>query len=59
MIVELINKGKHLDEEGIIRIVSLKASLNKGLSGNLKINFPNIIGVEKPKVNIPLTVDLN
>jgi len=54
-----MNKGEHLNKEGLIKIVSLKAYLNKGLSENLKINFPNIIGVEKPKVNIPLTIDLN
>lgn len=58
-IVELMNKGEHLTLDGLIKVVNLKASLNKGLSDKLKIDFPNIIGVERPKVNIPLTIDLN
>ena len=58
-IAELINKDEHLTKEGIIKIISLKASLNKGLSHNLKINFPNKIKVERLKVNIPLTIDYN
>jgi hypothetical protein len=58
-IIKLIYKGEHLDKEGIIKIVNLKASLNKGLSDKLKINFPNMIGKERPKANVPLTIDLN
>jgi hypothetical protein len=57
--VKLMNKSEHLNKEGLSKIICLKASLNKGLSDNLKINFPNIIGIERLKVNIPLTIDLN
>lgn len=32
------------------KIVSIKASMNKGLSDELKAAFPNIIPVERPKV---------
>jgi len=42
-IVELINKGEHLNKNGIIKIINLKAVLNKGLSEKLKANtFINI-----------------
>jgi hypothetical protein len=58
-IVELMNKGEHLNKDGLIKIVNLKASLNKGLSNELKINFPNTIKVERPKVNIPMNINYN
>jgi len=58
-IVELINKGEHLNKNGIIKIINLKAVLNKGLSEKLRINFPDIINTEKLKVNIPINIDYN
>lgn len=54
-----MNKGEHLNKEGLIKIVNLKASLNKGLPDHLKNIFPNIIGVKKPKIIIPLNIDYN
>jgi len=33
--VELVNKGEHLTEEGLSKIMALKASMNKGLTANL------------------------
>jgi len=33
--VELIYKGEHLNKNGIIKIINLKAVLNKGLSEKL------------------------
>ena len=42
--VFLMLEGKeHLTTQGIAKIVALKASLNKGLSDELKVAFPNII----------------
>jgi hypothetical protein len=38
-IIELINNGKHLNVEGLLKIISLKANLNKGLSEKLKMHF--------------------
>jgi len=58
-IVELIYKGEHLNKNGIIKIINLKAVLNKGLSEKLKINFPGIINTEKLKVNTPINIDYN
>jgi hypothetical protein len=56
-IVELMNKNEHLNKDGIIKIINLKAVLNKGLSDILKINFPNLIKIERSKVNFPIYID--
>jgi hypothetical protein len=50
MAVELINEGAHLTTEGLIKIVSIKASMNKGLAGKLTTYFPNIVPVARLKV---------
>lgn len=56
-IVKLINKDKHKDKNGIREIINLRASLNLGLSKNLRIYFPNITKVERSIVNIPTTIN--
>lgn len=58
-IVKIMNKGEHLNKDGLIKIVNLKASLNKGLSDKLKFYFPNTIKVKRPKVNIPTNINYN
>lgn len=37
----IINDKDHIKEEGFIKLVSLKASMNKGLSNNFKDAFPD------------------
>jgi hypothetical protein len=37
--VKLMDKGKHLTIDGLNKIINLKASLNKGLSNELKVFF--------------------
>jgi hypothetical protein len=46
--VDLLYNKSHLTESGIYKILSLKASIGKGLSTNLKILFPNIIPATRP-----------
>lgn len=58
-IVYLINNKAHMNKEGLIKILSLKASLNKGLSDSLIAFFPNIIKVERYKINIAKHIDYN
>jgi hypothetical protein len=58
-IIKLIYKGEHLNKNGIIKIINLKAILNKGLSEKIRINFPDIINKEKPKINSPINIDYN
>ncbi len=53
-IIQLIKENKHLTKEGLIEIISLKASLNK-----LKLYYPDIIEVERPKVNIHININKN
>jgi hypothetical protein len=46
---EIIKKGEHLNERGLLEIISLKNSLNLGLPDNLKIYFPKLEFKIKPK----------
>lgn len=48
-IVTLINKKEHLTLSGLHEIISIKASMNLGLSANLKTFFPTITPVTRPK----------
>jgi hypothetical protein len=55
-IVKLINTKAHLTNEGLHQIINIKASLNLGISENLKSYFNKITPVERPLVkttNIP------
>jgi len=49
-IVDLMNIGKHLTMEGLNKIVSIKAAMNKGISATLIESFPGITPVERPLV---------
>jgi hypothetical protein len=46
--IELIQNKKHLTADGLKEIVSIKASMNLGLSESLKAVFPNVIPVSRP-----------
>jgi len=48
--VEMINRKEHLTEEGLKKIVAIKASMNNGLSSGFKSAFPSIITVPRPVV---------
>jgi hypothetical protein len=58
-IITLMCKNEHLNVEGLIKILSLRASLNRGFSDKLLIFFPNIVKVIKPKIITPLDIDCN
>jgi hypothetical protein len=58
-IVEIVQNKEHLCNKGLLRIVSLKGSLNKGLSENLKESFPNVIIAKKHIVKIPDKLNYN
>jgi hypothetical protein len=47
-LVNLMNNKEHLTEKGINEIISIRASMNKGLTEGLKYIFPNIVPVERP-----------
>jgi hypothetical protein len=51
-----MNKGDHLSIEGIKKIINIKASMNLGLSYNLKAEFIKFTPVERSLIftkNIP------
>jgi len=58
-IVDLIIKKEHLTIEGIRKIVALKASLNLGLTDDLKVAFPDIVPVTRPLVKYSEILDPN
>jgi len=46
----LVQNKEHLTSQGLEKILAIKASMNNGLSEELKANFPNIVPVERPIV---------
>ena len=49
-VIELIESQEHLTIEGLIKILAIKASMNRGLSEKLKLAFPDIVPVVRPLV---------
>jgi hypothetical protein len=50
MIIDLMKNKEHLNPEGLLQIISIKAVMNNGLSDQLKLNFPNIKSISKPLI---------
>jgi hypothetical protein len=50
-VVKLMENKQHLTTEGLHQIISIRSSLNRGLSNELKAAFPEIILRERPVVN--------
>lgn len=46
----MMQRKEHLTQEGLTAILSLRASLNLGLSEGLNTAFPNVIPAHRPKV---------
>lgn len=55
--LDLMRKKEHLSDLGLRKLLAIKASMNKGLNDNLKEYFPEIVPVERPKVEILSTLD--
>lgn len=49
-IILMMHRKEHITQEGLLIILSLRASLNLGLSESLKIAFPSIIPAVRPIV---------
>jgi len=58
-ILELMKAKKHLTNEGLIEIISIKASINKGLTTLLYNNFTSVVPIIKPKVNLVIINQIN
>ena len=50
-----MNKKEHLNKKGILKIISIRASMNKGLLEGIKKAFTNIIPIKRP-INIPYII---
>jgi hypothetical protein len=51
-VANLMNRKEHLTTEGLHKIVSIKASINNGLSVALSEYFPDVIPVQRPEVQL-------
>jgi hypothetical protein len=49
-VIMMMLRKEHLTQEGLLAILSLRASLNLGLSESLKTAFPNIVPAFRPLV---------
>lgn len=58
IVIMMCNK-EHLASEGLTKIISIRASMNKGLSETLLTNFPDIIPVVRPLVESMEIPDCN
>jgi len=46
----MMQRKEHLTDEGIQALVNMRASLNLGVSDDLKVAFPKTIPVKRPEV---------
>ena len=49
-VIMMMVRKEHLKQDGLEKVIALKATLNKGLSDELKAAFPNTLPVKRPKV---------
>src|SRR5439155_13472309 len=56
-VIDLMLRKEHLTSKGLLDIVSLKASLNLGLSEDLNKAFPNVTPKDRPEVKIKAIED--
>jgi hypothetical protein len=54
--VDLLNRKVHLEEEGIMQIISVKASLNRGLPPAIVTHFPSVLPDPRPMVNSDIVI---
>lgn len=45
---EIIKERKHITKDGLLKIISLKTNLNRGLPPNIVEAFPNIVPIPRP-----------
>ena len=51
-VLKLMNTREHLTMEGLAKIVNIKASMNRGLTEQLKEQFLDVVPVQRPIVEI-------
>lgn len=50
---DIVNNKEHLTKAGLLKLISIRASINKGLPERLEVAFPNITPVTRPEVPKP------
>lgn len=58
-VVTIMNNKEHLTKEGLTKIISIRASMNKGLSETLYNQFPAIVPVVRPSLDSCTILDSN
>jgi hypothetical protein len=58
-IINLMLNKQHLTEDGLHKIVAIKASINLGLPTSLQDSFNKVTPVERPLVKNPIISDPN
>ena len=58
-VLVLMDRQEHLTPEGLNKIVRIKASMNKGLSEDLQMAFPNVTPVSRPIVDVAIIPNPN
>lgn len=53
LVLDLMASGDHLTPEGFNKILSIKSSINNGLSAELKTKFPNVKSFARPDFSLP------
>lgn len=48
-----------MTKEGLLKIISLKAAMNKGISSSLQATFPDLVNSPRPLVENPKIEDPN
>ena len=59
MVLEIMRRKEHLTLEGLRQIIAIKAAMNLGLSEKLQLAFPDVVPVERCKVEPSQTIDPN
>jgi hypothetical protein len=59
LIFEIVKNKNHLTQDGLNKIISIKSSMNLGLGNELKLAFPDINPIIRPKVSNNLIQDPN
>lgn len=54
-VVEMMKGKQHLTQEGIEETINIRATINKGLSDELKTAFPKSIAVPRPEITQKIT----
>jgi hypothetical protein len=57
MAFEIIKRKEHLTTEGINKLLSIRASMNRGLSEGQKAAFSSCVPVERPELIDQIILD--